>query len=130
VSGWRIRVPFHSREETLDADALIDLPATFSDPDERRTTREILFGLWMDGAQTMGDALERLEQASPSQRRQLLDTARKSQALPTIREVQEAEAREAAKPRVVGYTRHGQAITFADRRSGIQDRPTPPIGFE
>ena len=53
----------------------------------------------VDGERALED---RLEQASPGQRRRLLDAARQSQGLASIEELEDAARREAAAPRSAG----------------------------
>src|SRR3954447_23993589 len=118
MGRWRVRIPFHSRDEALDADAVLSLPRALDDPGERAVASAVLQGALMDrlrgngNAETVGDVLGQIEDATPEQRREIIDNARQRSGLPTVGEVEEAEAR---APRVIGYFR-GAPVTFEDRR--------------
>ncbi len=84
--SWELRVPFRSRDDRLDLGEVHDLVhEVISDPEEQRVTWELLFDLaTTPGARTYGDVLDRLEQAGPAGRRQLLDKARGAVGLGTV----------------------------------------------
>jgi hypothetical protein len=55
-----------------------------TDPVEREVVREVALRLAADGAETIGDAVDALEQAGPAGRRRLVDEARVSLGMDTL----------------------------------------------
>jgi hypothetical protein len=81
-----IQLPHHG-DITAPLSTCADAARSLPTDDARRTARQIVLALATDGVGTVGEALERLEAASPVERRALLDDARKAAGLPTATEV-------------------------------------------
>jgi hypothetical protein len=75
VTDWQIRLPFRSRTDPLTsvADAARELPTG----EERAIVRQLVLDEIVGGsATTAGELLDKLEKASPPERRKMLDDAR------------------------------------------------------
>lgn len=96
----QIHIPHRSPDDPFRLDAIHDdLVEQFpDDPTQRRVQNEVAYALLV-GSQpdTIGEAIELLEQSSPQARRELLDRARERAGLPTLTVEQ---ARQAPPPRV------------------------------
>jgi hypothetical protein len=79
----RIRIPFRSRSQAIDAEAISDLPRML-DGEERAIARQVLLNARESGVQSVGELLDRLEAADSSERREVLDQARAAVGLETI----------------------------------------------
>jgi hypothetical protein len=91
---WSIQIPFRSRSDSLSsvAEAAHVLPA-----DEARVVRAIVLDEIVGGtATTAGELLDKLKQASPGERRELLDAARVNAGLPETETVEARRKVEAA----------------------------------
>jgi hypothetical protein len=82
VSRWTIDLPHHG-DPTAPLSTVVDAARSLPTDDARVVTRQIVLALATDGVATVGQALERLEAASPAERRALLDDARQAAGLPT-----------------------------------------------
>lgn len=103
-----IKLPHRSPDDPFDLAAIHDdLAETVADPTERRVQLEVAADLLVGNApQTIGEALEILEQATPEARRRVLDRARGKVGLPSV---SEERARQAPPPRAFsGQQRDGQ----------------------
>jgi hypothetical protein len=91
MSEWQIQLPYRDRSAPLTDVA--DAARALSTDEERDTVRQLVLGEIVDGsAATVGELLDKLEKASPEQRRKMLDDARAGAGLPTTGKV-EFEAR-------------------------------------
>jgi hypothetical protein len=75
MSDWRIQIPYRSRSDPLTsvADAASELPTD----EERAIARQLVLDEIVGGsATTAGELLDKIEKASPEQRRKMLDDAR------------------------------------------------------
>ena len=91
MSDWQLRIPYRSRSDSLTsvADAARELPTD----EERAVVRQLVLDEIVGGsAATAGELLDKVEKASPAERRRMLDDARAGAGLPTTGEV-EFEAR-------------------------------------
>jgi hypothetical protein len=114
-----LRFPVRSREDPLSA--LGDLAReALIDPTEREVVREVGLRLAADGAETVGDALDALEQAGPAGRRRLVDEARVAVGLPDI----ETERVHAQLKRANAALRPGRD----SQGRSIQQCPAPGCG--
>jgi hypothetical protein len=91
MSDNTIRVPFRDRDDTLaaTADAARALPAG----KDRDVVRGLVLNGARDGLATAGDLLDRIEAATPAERRVMLDGARTRAGLPSLAEVDAQHAR-------------------------------------
>ena len=78
-----LRFPFMSREDPLEQVGDLTREA-LTDPTERSIVREVALHLAADGAETVGDAVDRLEELGPAGRRRLVDDARVSLGMDDI----------------------------------------------
>jgi hypothetical protein len=84
--NWRISIPHRHRSDSLTAvvDAARVLPT-----DEARVVRQLVLGEITGGsAATVGDLLDKLEKATPQERRKVLDSARAKAGLDTTEEIE------------------------------------------
>ena len=85
MTDWRISFAYRPGQSLIDTIAdQRHLPAG-----ERETAREILTAFLLDGVRTTDTVLQRLEAASPEQRRLLLDRARETAGLASTTAVEE-----------------------------------------
>jgi hypothetical protein len=94
VTNWSIQIPYTSRSNSLSevAEAARALPT-----DEARIVRALVLDEITGGqATTAGELLDKLEQASPGERRELLDAARLKVGLPDTETVEGRRRFEAA----------------------------------
>jgi hypothetical protein len=94
VSRWQIQIPHRDRSDSLTdvVEAARELA-----PDDDRVLRQIVRDELVGGsAATAGELLDKLEAATPAERRRLLDTARAKVGLPTTDDVEATERYEAA----------------------------------
>ena len=92
--SWEIAVPYRSRDDAFDLLA-IDENCRDAIPDEREraVTRELLKELYLRSSfQTYADVIRALDRADASQRRRLLDHARKNVGLESTGEIDRARA--------------------------------------
>jgi hypothetical protein len=98
--GWQFHVPYRSRDETPREALTGNAVAAIADPEERRVAAQILLDSVADpNVRTVGDLLDRVEAATPDQRRAMLDGARRRAGLATTGRIEAMEAFEAASSR-------------------------------
>ena len=76
-----IRIPFRDRNDHLSTVA--DSARTLSTDEDRAVARQLVLDGSASGLTTVGQLLDRLEAASPTERRTMLDDARAAAGLPT-----------------------------------------------
>ncbi|MGH2964306.1 MAG: hypothetical protein ACRDMH_02850 [Solirubrobacterales bacterium] len=86
-----IRIPWRSRDEPLDGQAIEELPRALPDS-ERPVARQLLVEARGAGAETVGDALDLFGRATAAERRAYAEAARLATGAPTLDE----EARQRA----------------------------------
>ena len=94
--SWQILVPFRSRSDSLidTVEAARELPAG----EDRAVARQLVIGALIDGsAASAGELIDRLEKASPAERRKVLDEARARAGLPTTGQIEFEQKFEAAQ---------------------------------
>jgi hypothetical protein len=96
VSEWAIRIPFRTRDDPLDVDAVIDLPELLDDPEDQAVARELPVEASTSGLQLVGQLLDQLEAASPAARRATLDRMRARAGLDSTADVEAHRASELA----------------------------------
>jgi hypothetical protein len=102
LARFEVQIPFRNRSQPLDAEAISDLPRALDDREARAVTREILFEAATTGIETVGGVLDRLEAASPADRRRLVNSAREVAGFQTLDRIEgdrEFELMQAALPR-------------------------------
>jgi hypothetical protein len=92
--SWEIVLPVRSPADPFDpTDIADDIAEAISDPEERAVTRAVVLELALEpGIETMGDALDAVENADQPTRRRLLDAAREQTGLPPTSKVEAMEA--------------------------------------
>jgi hypothetical protein len=100
VSRWAIRLPFRSEADPVSSIGDCARAAGL-DAAERGITRELVMQFASDGAKTVRDALDRLDRATPAERRELLDRARARAGLEPTHEVDAHESYAATQRRLV-----------------------------
>lgn len=84
--SWQIKVPYRHRPDSL---ADVAVAAHVLPTDEARVARQLVLGEILGGqATTAGQLLDKLEQATPAERRKMLDDARVTAGLPSATEVE------------------------------------------
>ena len=115
MSCWQVQIPHRSRRDSLVDVAALARHVPGQDED-RNALRQLVIQAQVDGVATSaGELIDHLESLEPTQRRLLLDRARKDCGLPTTREVDErrqfdtanAAAREIASRESPYQTCHG-----------------------
>jgi len=109
MSEWQISIPYRSRSDSLSdvAEAAHDL----STDEERAVVRHLALAEIVGGsATTAGELIDKLEKATPAERRQVLDDARGKAGLPDTETV---EARERVR----------RASHTASVKAGTDHRP-------
>ena len=93
-----IRVPFRDRADSLAdvADNARALPAG----EDRAVVRGLVLNGATDGLATAGDLLDRIEAATPAERRVMLDGARTRAGLPSLAEIDAQRARRVRAPMI------------------------------
>jgi hypothetical protein len=99
-----LKVPFRDPNQVLTDPDVLRLPEELEDPEERRVADRLLVDAMADpDLATVGDLLDRIEQASPQERRRLADQARAEAGIKTFTAVEVEAAvergRRAAPPR-------------------------------
>ena len=91
---WQINVPYRDRADTFDLLSIHEnTRAAIPDEREREVSRELQKGIYLrSGCRTYAEVLRALGRADASQRRRLLDRARKSAGLEPTGEVDRARA--------------------------------------
>jgi hypothetical protein len=92
--SWQLQIPFRCRDDSLSdvAEAAHVLPT-----DEAAIVRQLVLNEIVGGqATTAGELIDRLEQASPAERRELLDAARVKAGLESTEQVEGRRKVEAA----------------------------------
>jgi hypothetical protein len=89
--SWKLAIPYRDRGEPLDAQALDELPRALAGED-RDVARHVLLAARLAGAETLGDALDKLETASPAERRRTLDRAREAVGLESTTAIEKRRA--------------------------------------
>ena len=95
MTDWRIQIPYRDRSALLTdvADAARELPTD----EARAIVRSLVLGELVGGsATTVGELLDKIEQATPAERRKMLDDARVGAGLPTTATVEAHQAAEMA----------------------------------
>jgi hypothetical protein len=111
MAKWEITLPYRDRDAKLDPAAIADDAAeSIADPEEQAVVRALGMELFLaPHLETVGDALDALEAASPAARRALLDNARQRLGLPTTGEQDADDAyRDANRNRGGGSLRDSQ----------------------
>jgi hypothetical protein len=103
MTDWAIQIPFADRDEPLLAVA--DHARSLETDEARTTVRQLVLDGVRDGMATAGDLLDQLSDASPAERRTMLDDARARAGLPLTAEVDRARARAAHVPMIGGLQR-------------------------
>ncbi|MGH2963813.1 MAG: hypothetical protein ACRDMH_00310 [Solirubrobacterales bacterium] len=80
-----IRIPWRSRDEPLDGQAIEELPRALPDS-ERPVARQLLVEARGAGAETVGDALDLFGRATAAERRAYAEAARLATGAPTLDE--------------------------------------------
>jgi hypothetical protein len=121
MTDWRIQIPYRSRSDTLAdvAEAASELPQGES----RDIARQVALGALLDGtAASAGELIDQIEQATPEQRRKMLDDARVKAGFPTTATVEAHRQVEMAshagrikaahehRPMRIGYSEVGALI--------------------
>jgi hypothetical protein len=88
-SSWEIELP-HRGDPAAPLLTVVDAARVALTGDARVIARQIALNLMTDGVGTVGAALERLEAASPAERRALLGDARRAAGLPSTAQVDRA----------------------------------------
>jgi hypothetical protein len=92
---WQINIPFRDRSAPLTDVA--EAARALQNDEERAVVRQLVLGEITGGtATTAGELLDKLEAASPGERRQMLDAARVKARLPTTETVEARRKVEAA----------------------------------
>jgi hypothetical protein len=97
VSEFEINLPYRSRQDPLDIEALNAASERLEGDDRAVAERLIWAGMIDPKLQTVGDLWDRIEQASPEERRRIADEARSEAGLTTFTEI--AENRRLARER-------------------------------
>jgi hypothetical protein len=111
MSEFQVAIPYRDRAETLDADAISDLPMA-QGGEERAVVRSILVNARLNGAETVGDMLDRLDAAAPAERRRIVDRARAKNGLTTFAEIEHNH-------------RRAEIRRWSRSRSGFESTPKP-----
>lgn len=112
--SWQIHIPHRHRSDSLSdvAVAAHDLPA-----DEARVVRQLVLGEIVGGsAASAGELIDKLEKATPAERRQALDAARAKAGLKTATDLDVQKQIEATSR---------QSVSMRDHRL----EPAPGGGF-
>lgn len=121
---WQIQIPFRERSDSLSdvAEAARELPT-----DESRVVRRLVLDTILGGqATTAGELLDKLEKASPEQRRKMLDRAREGAGLKSATRIEferehaqnqrNAMARSAGSPPPrLAYSESGAIVDLAEQ---------------
>jgi hypothetical protein len=76
MSDWAIRIPYRRRDDLL---ADVDLAARRElEGEDAMVTRHLATAAMLAGDRTAGDLIDRIDRATPAQRRRLLDEARQA----------------------------------------------------
>jgi hypothetical protein len=99
-----LKIPYRDRDQRLDDPGVLDLPRALEDRDERAVADHLLIEAMADPSlHTVGDLLDRIERASPRERRRIADQARAETGLKTFTAIEWEAAQErhrrAAAPR-------------------------------
>jgi hypothetical protein len=93
--SWQIDIPFRDRSAPLTEVA--ECARALPNDEERTIVRSLVLGeITRGSAQSVGDLIDKVEQASPAERREMLDQARVKAGLPTTAEVEGRQRFEAA----------------------------------
>jgi hypothetical protein len=85
MTEFHIPVPYRDRRDPLDLEA-VDV-ADALEGDERRMAHHLLWEASLDPhLETVGDLINKIERASPEERRQIADEARAAAGLPSVAE--------------------------------------------
>jgi hypothetical protein len=130
MSEWQIQLPYRSRSAPLTDVA--DAARALSTDEERTVVRQLVLGEIVGGsAATAGELIDKLEKATPSERRKMLDDARAGAGLPTTGEVEfearfqmiQHSARLRAgtdhRPRRLAYSETGAIVDLNERDDDI-----------
>jgi hypothetical protein len=91
--NWQINVPHRLRSDSL-SNVAVAARALPTDEDRAVCRQLVLREITGGTAKTAGELLDKLEKASPSERRELLDRAREKAGLPTTGDVEFREEHE------------------------------------
>jgi hypothetical protein len=80
MMSWQISIPFRDRGDSL-AEVADAAREAIPDPEEREVARRLVLAAAQDGHRTAGELIDRIEAASPEQRRIMLDRAREGAGL-------------------------------------------------
>ena len=122
-SRWEIKLPIRTRSET-PVDALCDTNLN-EDDEDRLVARENLGEAAGGGAESMGQVIDSIEGASPTEVREILNRARERAGLPSTGDVEAHEAFEQAQ--VIARRRAAPRPVQTCRVCGT--RPTGPGGL-
>jgi hypothetical protein len=93
---WWIDVPLGDRDDRIDLADAYDVSRELQGDDAKVSRALVLLAVTDSACRTYGDLRDRIESASPEERRSMLDAARQSAGLPTTSKVEAMEAFEAA----------------------------------
>ena len=98
--SWKISLPYRDRSDRFDPNDIAgDIAEAISDPEERAVTRALALELALEPRiETMGDALDAIENADPATRRALLDRAREGAGLLSTERTEQRRAYDLANP--------------------------------
>ncbi len=110
MGEWQIRIPHNGRDQTPIEALTSNVEDAIPDPEERRIATHLLFDAACDpDIDTTGDLLDKVEGATPEERRAILDQARESAGLPSTAKVEGQRAVEFySRPRDSGPLRDSQ----------------------
>jgi hypothetical protein len=93
---WQVHIPFRSRDESLDARTIWELPKLLDSDEDARVTRELFAIVRVSGAKTVGQVVDLVESLDATDRRLYLDACRKSAGFRTATEIDNRAAYERA----------------------------------
>jgi hypothetical protein len=94
--SWQLRIPYHDRDEPLNARTIWELPKLLDSDEDARVTRELLAIVRVCGAKTVGQVVDLVESLDAADRRLYLDACRKSAGFRTATEIDGQAAYERA----------------------------------
>jgi hypothetical protein len=89
--SWTIHLPHHG-DITAPLSTTVDAGRVALTGDARAVARQVALSLMADGVGTVGEALDHIEAASPTERRRMLDDARAAAGLPSTAQVDRQRA--------------------------------------
>jgi hypothetical protein len=107
---WSISIPYRDRSDPLPA--VVDAIRTLREGDDRAIARQIVLRGMTSGVATAGALLDQLSTMSPSERRGLLDGARRRAGLPSLADLQREAARRTYAPPIGGLERDEAGCAF------------------